>query len=177
MCTFLFQMLHCGIWKRCILGFVGLVDMNVIFNRYFNEFYRWGKQWDKRNWLRILQSRFFHTANCNRFYNYMQLNNCKCRNESYIQLINDTLYLTFTGKPWALLLYYGENELWCDYNWLYSVMHMVMISKRAAHEYPDDIMSWKQFLHYWCFVMGSQQSTVVSPHKGPVMWGLDFCCC
>ena len=30
MCTFLFWMEHCGIWNRCILGFVSLVNCSAI---------------------------------------------------------------------------------------------------------------------------------------------------
>ena len=34
MCTFLFWMEHCGIWNRCILGFVKLVYCRMMMNVY-----------------------------------------------------------------------------------------------------------------------------------------------
>ena len=38
MCTFLFWIVHCGIWHRCFMGFVNLVYLKDIFNPYHIEF-------------------------------------------------------------------------------------------------------------------------------------------
>ena len=51
MCTFLFWMVHCGIWDRCMMGFVNLVYLTYVF-KYRPNVLLW--TWMSRGLLLIL---------------------------------------------------------------------------------------------------------------------------
>ena len=50
MCTFLFWMVHCGIWNRCIVRFVRLVYWFSQYNKSFSGGRAWKHIFDHQSW-------------------------------------------------------------------------------------------------------------------------------
>ena len=91
----------------------------------------------------------------------------RCSN--YIFIFHLTLGFNILRKDnckprWEISKFW--NSVWL----ILEILRYFQSIQFSVLHYHDDVMTGKRFQHYWPFVRGIQQSLVVSPHKGPVMW-------
>ena len=49
----------------------------------------------------------------------------------------------------------------------FGVIRCYIMFVKSHHSFPQHMMIWKRFPHYWTFVHGIRWSPVDSPHEGP----------
>ena len=160
MCIFLFRKMHCGIWDRCIMRFVILVNCCVGCLAKLHIYYFFCAHDDVIKWKHFPRYwpfvRGIHRSPVN------SPHKGQWRGALMFSLIC-ALNKRLSKQSWGWWFETPSRSLWRHCNVIQNTLNTV------------DVMTWKRFPGYWPFVQEIQRSWVDSLNKGSATWYLLSC--